>query len=102
MFQTITEHDVTLTRGGKMLIESAIIETHSTNRKVLMGYICDVLTARYTGSALDYQTERMNFRTTKDILNAIDTYMFKEIRDGVVRIKPTCELRNRIDSVATM
>lgn len=102
MFQTNIEHDVALTRGSKLLIESAIIETKSTNRRVLMNHICDTLTKRYTGSTLDYQTERMNFRTTGDILRAIDSYMFNEIRDGVVRIKPTSDLRVRLESVAAM
>lgn len=100
MLQTITEQDAALTRGGKMLIETAIMQTKSTNRREIMNYICDALTTKYSGTALDYQVERMNFRTTGDILKAIDTYMYREIKNGVVRIKPTNELIAKVEAFA--
>jgi hypothetical protein len=95
MYKTIMEPDVVLTRGAKILIEAALIETKSTNRRVLLSHICDSLTERYSGTNLDYQAGRMHFQTTGEILKAIDTYMYQQIKNGVVKVKDTQELRQR-------
>lgn len=96
MYPTNTAQNVPLTKAGKMMIEMAIIQTKSLNRTSLLAYICDELTDKYSGEFLEYQAERMNFFTTGDILKAIDTYMYGQIKDGTVSIKPTQILRNKL------
>lgn len=66
-----------LTRGTKKLIKDAIKEHHVTNRFDLCQIICEELEDKFTGDTLTYQLSRMNLETTGDILDAIDTYMYK-------------------------
>ena len=87
MNKTIHEDNFALTRGGKRMIEQAIVETGSTNGMVLMHHICDNLSEKFTGDTLDYQTCRMNFKTTGDIMRAIDTYMFLQVKGDKLKIK---------------
>jgi hypothetical protein len=87
MNKTSHEQNFALTRGGKRLIEQAIIETGSTNGTVLVNHICDTLSEKFTGDTLDYQTSRMNFTTTGDIMRAIDTYMYHQIKNETIKIQ---------------
>ena len=87
MNKTSNEKNFALTRGGKRMIEQAIVETGSTNGTVLMLHICDTLSEKFTGDTLDYQTGRMNFGTTGDILRAIDTYMYHQVKNETIKIK---------------
>ncbi|WCF11741.1 hypothetical protein NDS46_30825 (plasmid) [Paenibacillus thiaminolyticus] len=73
--------DIKLTRGTKQLIKSAISETQSNNRYVLCQKIADMVEERYKDLNLDYQLKRMNLQTTGQILNAIDTFFYKHIRN---------------------
>lgn len=66
-----------LTRGTKKLIKDAIREHHVTNRFDLCSIICEELEEKFTGDTLTYQLSRMNLETTGDVLDAIDTYIFK-------------------------
>ena len=86
MNKTTHEPNFALTRGGKRMIEQAIIETGSTNGTILMQHICDSLSEKFTGDTLDYQTGRMNFNTTGDIMRAIDTYMYHQIKNQSIKI----------------
>jgi hypothetical protein len=86
MNKTTHEPNFPLTRGGKRMIEQAIVETGSTNGNVLMQHICDSLSEKFTGDTLDYQTGRMNFNTTGDIMRAIDTYMYHQIKNQSIKI----------------
>lgn len=87
MNKTSHEQNFALTRGGKRLIEQAIVETGSTNGTVLVNHICDTLSEKFTGDTLDYQTSRMNFTTTGDIMRAIDTYMYHQIKNETIKIQ---------------
>ena len=87
MNRTFIEAEFDLTRGGRKMIEQAIIDTGSTNSMVILNRICELLDEKFAGSTLDYQTERMNFRTTKDILQAIDTFMYHQIKKDTLVIK---------------
>ena len=71
-----------LTRGTKTLIKESIEKANTTNRHELCSYICEVLEERFTGDTLDYQLKRMDLETTGDILDAIDTYMYKHAKFG--------------------
>ncbi len=71
-----------LTRGTKKLIKDAIKEHKVTNRYDLCGIICEELEERFTGDTLTYQLSRMNLETTGDILDAIDTYMYKHSKES--------------------
>lgn len=71
-----------LTRGTKELIKAAIQETKSNNRYVLCEKIADMVETKYSGLNLEYQLERMNLQTTKKILEAIDTYFYKHIKNN--------------------
>lgn len=66
-----------LTRGTKSLIKESIEKAGTTNRHELCDYICECLEERFAGETLDYQLKRMDLVTTGDILEAIDTYMYK-------------------------
>jgi hypothetical protein len=87
MHKTSNEKNFTLTRGGRKMIEQAIVETGSTNGTILMQHICDNLSEKFTGDTLDYQTGRMNFNTTGDIMRAIDTYMYHQVKNESIKIK---------------
>jgi hypothetical protein len=87
MNRTLNEKNFALTRGGRRMIEQAIIETGSTNGTVIMQHICDSLAEKFTGDTLDYQTGRMNFSTTGDIMRAIDTYMYHQVKNEQIKIK---------------
>ena len=87
MNKTSHEQNFALTRGGKRLIEQAIVETGSTNGTILVNHICDTLSEKFTGDTLDYQTSRMNFTTTGDIMRAIDTYMYHQIKNETIKIQ---------------
>jgi len=69
-----------LTRGTKKIIANAIEKTGELNRTVLCDVICDELCSKFSGDSLEYQLERMNLVTTKDINKAIDTYMFRHMK----------------------
>ena len=69
-----------LTRGTKGIIKESIEKKGTTNRHELCDYICDVLEERFAGETLDYQLKRMDLKTTGDILEAIDTYMYKHAK----------------------
>lgn len=69
-----------LTRGTKTLIKESIEKKQTTNRSELCEYICECLEERFTGETLDYQLKRMDLETTGDILEAIDTYMYKHAK----------------------
>ena len=71
-----------LTRGTKKLIKDAIREHKATNRFDLCSIICEELEEKFTGDTLNYQLSRMNLETTGDILDAIDTYMFKHAKES--------------------
>ncbi|WCK57744.1 hypothetical protein PP175_27295 (plasmid) [Aneurinibacillus sp. Ricciae_BoGa-3] len=73
--------DFKLTRGTKELIKTAIQETQSNNRYELCAKIAEMVEAKYSGLNLEYQLERMGLQTTKKILNAIDTYFYKHIKN---------------------
>lgn len=66
-----------LTRGTKELIKYAISQTNSHNRYELCAKVAEIVEERYNGLNLEYQLDRMGLSTTKQILNAIDTYFFK-------------------------
>ena len=72
--------DFKLTRGTKELIRQAIKETQSNNRYELCAKIADIVETKYNGLNLEYQLERMNIKTTGQILQAIDTYFFKHLK----------------------
>jgi hypothetical protein len=91
MNATKNTQEFALTRGCKKMIEAAIIETGSTNSYVIMNHICDSLTDRFAGDTLDYQTRRMNLNTTGDILAAIDTYMYRQVKNNKITIKKSKE-----------
>jgi len=78
----MTSEEFKLTRGTKELIKQAIQETQSNNRYALCEKIADMVESRYNGMNLDYQLERMNIRTTGQILNAIDTYFYKHLKNS--------------------
>lgn len=69
-----------LTRGTKTLIKESIEKKQTTNRHELCSYICECLEERFAGETLDYQLKRMDLETTGDILEAIDTYMYKHAK----------------------
>jgi hypothetical protein len=69
-----------LTRGTKKIIANAIEKTGDFNRSTLCDVICDELCSKFSGDSLEYQLERMNLSTTKDINRAIDTYMFRHMK----------------------
>ena len=71
-----------LTRGTKKLIKDAIKEHHVTNRFDLCQIICEELEEKFTGDTLTYQLSRMNLETTGDVLDAIDTYMYKHSKES--------------------
>ncbi len=71
-----------LTRGTKKLIKDTIKEHKVTNRYDLCSIICEELEERFTGDTLTYQLSRMNLETTGDILDAIDTYMYKHSKES--------------------
>jgi hypothetical protein len=73
--------DFKLTRGAKELIKRAIQETQSNNRYVLCQKIAEIVESKYSGLNLEYQLERMNLQTTGKILQAIDTYFYKHLRN---------------------
>ena len=70
-----------LTRGTKALIKDAIISTKSSNRNDLCEYIANELESRFKGDTLTYQLKRMDLQTTGKILSAIDTYVYKHVKD---------------------
>lgn len=70
-----------LTRGTKALIKDAIISTKSSNRNDLCEYIANELESRFKGDTLTYQLQRMDLQTTGKILSAIDTYVYKHVKD---------------------
>lgn len=70
-----------LTRGTKELIKQAIQETQSNNRYVLCAKIAETVEKRYNGLNLEYQLQRMGIQTTGQILQAIDTYFYKYIKN---------------------
>jgi hypothetical protein len=74
--------DFKLTRGTKELIKRAIQETQSNNRYVLCQKIAEIVENKYSGLNLEYQLERMNLQTTGKILQAIDTYFYKHLRNS--------------------
>lgn len=76
--------DFKLTRGVKQLIKDAIGTTQSNNRYVLCEKIADVVEKKYEGLNLDYQLERMNIETTKQILKAIDIYFYKHFKPSEI------------------
>lgn len=79
-----TKEKFELTRGAKRMIEQAIKETNSVNSHDILYNICDNLEKKFSGDTLDYQTKRMNFETTGNILKAIDMYMYKASKNGVL------------------
>lgn len=82
-----TNVKVELTRGGKRMIEQAIRETNSVNSHDLLYNICENLEKKFSGDTLEYQAKRMNFETTGDILKAIDLYMYKASKNGVITLE---------------
>jgi len=76
----VAMNDSRLTRGAKDLIQKAIEETQSNNRYVLCEKIAKMVEERYNGLNLEYQLRRMQLQTTRQILQAIDTYFYKYIR----------------------
>lgn len=76
-----------LTRGTKKLIMSAIERTGDLNRAKLCEAISDELCDKFQGDSLEYQLKRMKLETTKDINNAIDTYMFRHIKINSNKVK---------------
>lgn len=69
-----------ITRGTKKLIKQAIEETKSYNRYVLCDWIAQTLVDKFKYKNYDYQLGRMGLVTSKDILKAIDTYIFRYSR----------------------
>ena len=69
-----------LTRGTKTLIKESIEKARTTNRNELCAFICENLEEKFAGETLDYQLKRMDLQTTGDILDAIDTYMYKHAK----------------------
>ena len=72
--------DFKLSRGLKQLIKEAIEETETINRYVICEKIADTVEKRYNGLNLEYQLDRMNIQTTKQILKAIDIYVYKHCK----------------------
>lgn len=68
-----------LTRGAKKIVQNAITTTKTLNRYKLCEFIAYELEEKFKHSSFDYQTKRMKLETTGQILNAIDTYMYKYI-----------------------
>ena len=69
-----------ITRRTKGYIKEAIEETGTVNRYELCKHISLALEDNFKGDTLDYQLKRMNLETTKEILSAIDTYMYKYVK----------------------
>jgi len=69
-----------LTRGTRDIVKNTINETKAVNRHELCGIIAENLEKKFKGDTLNYQLSRMNLETTGDILDAIDTYMFKHFK----------------------
>ena len=63
-----------LTRTVRDMIEQAIINTHSSNRKILVQYFCQDISERYCRCNPSYQLEKMNLDSISKILNSIDAY----------------------------
>ena len=80
-----------ITRRTKGYIKEAIEQTGSTNRFELCEYIAAKLEENFKGDTLDYQLKRMQLETTKEILAAIDTYMYKYAKNDKVLLKNDSE-----------
>lgn len=70
-----------LTRGTKKIIAEAIKEAPDVNRSEICDIVCKNLCDRFTGKSLEYQLKRMNLEKTNDVINAIDTYIFKCVKN---------------------
>lgn len=71
-----------LTRGTRDIVKTTINEAKTTNRHELCGIIAENLEQKFKGNTLDYQLSRMKLETTGDILDAIDTYMYKHFKSS--------------------
>lgn len=65
-----------LSQPVQQIVKEAILRTNSCNRFVLCEEISIMLQERYPGGKLEYQSNRMSLGSTKQILNAIDSYFF--------------------------
>ena len=66
-----------LTRGTKKIVKEAVEKTKTYDRYKLCEFIAFELESRFKYDSFDYQTKRMGLETTGQILNAIDTFLFK-------------------------
>jgi len=66
-----------LTRGTKALIGRAIKETESSNRYELLEWVAEDLCDRFEKGCLEYQLGRMGIETSSEVLDAIDTYVYR-------------------------
>ncbi|AFV22052.1 MULTISPECIES: hypothetical protein [Bacillus] len=74
-----------LTRGTKKLIQTAIDEVkpgYENNRYEICAKIAEIVEERYEGFNLDYQLKRMGLETTKSILEKIDMYFYKYVKNS--------------------
>lgn len=68
-----------LTKYVRELIKDAITSTQSTDRLVLCEFICLTLEERYPSDKnLEYQLRRLKLTTTREILAAVDFYIYEK------------------------
>ena len=62
--------DITL-----FVIDNIVKKTHITNRYDVMSHVCEIMEHRFgDGDRLEQNLDRLNLKTTKDVLYAVDIY----------------------------
>jgi len=57
------------------LIDNIVKKTKVTDRYDVMSHVCEILECRFgNGAKLEYNLNKLNLRTTKDVLHAVDIY----------------------------
>lgn len=57
------------------VIDNIVTKTNNTDRYDVMSHVCEVMEHRFgAGTRLEYNLEKLNLKTTKDVLRAIDIY----------------------------
>lgn len=57
------------------VIDNIVTKTNNTDRYDVMSHVCEVMEHRFgAGARLEYNLEKLNLKTTKDVLRAIDIY----------------------------
>ena len=73
-----------ITRKTKLMIIDGIKTLGTINKYDLCFYICEELENRFKGDTLEYQLRRMQLENTREVLNAIDTFMFKYFKKSML------------------